>query len=55
MVPTIEGSSPRRAAEPRGEERATRRSRVARLVMDELNLDCCIVLSSLVCVDCLSD
>ena len=45
MVPTIEGSSPRRAAEPRGEERerATRQRRVARLVMDELNLYRCIV------------
>ena len=43
MVPTIDGGFPRRAAEPRGEERATRRSRVARLVMDELNLYHCIV------------
>ena len=44
MVPTIEGGFPRRAAEPRGEERATRQRRVARLVMDELNCHRCIVL-----------
>jgi hypothetical protein len=54
MVPTIEGETPAERREARGESRGAR-SATRPLVMDELNLDCCIVLVSLVCVDCLID
>ena len=53
MVPTIEGGNPAERREARGESRGALAPRP--LVMDELNLDCCIVLLSLVFVDCLSD
>ena len=55
MVPTIEGSSPTEPSEARRGARAEARERLDHLVMmDELNLDYCTVVLSLVFVVVLS-